>query len=190
MEKTIQNLTKAFVGESQARNRYTMYAKIAQKEGYEEIAANFALTADQETEHAKWLMRMINELKNNNAEYDEIVVEAGAPTILKDTKENLKAAIGGENYEYTTMYPEFANVAEEEGLLDIANRLKSIAKAEANHEDRYKRFLETLENNSVFKREEEIVWVCRKCGYTHKGKEALEKCPSCGHPQAYFEVRK
>ncbi len=190
MEKTIKNLTKAFIGESQARNRYTMYAKIAKKEGYEEISANFTLTADQETEHAKWLMRMINQLKGDNAEYNEIVVEVGAPTILKDTKKNLKAAIEGENYEHTIMYPDFADVAESEDLLDIANRLRSIAKAEANHEDRYKGFLEFLENNAVFKKEEEVVWVCRKCGYTHKGKEAIDKCPSCGHPQAYFEVKK
>ena len=189
MGKTIRNLTKAFIGESQARNRYTMYAKIAKKEGYEEISANFILTSDQEAEHAKWLMRMINQLKGDNAEYDEIVVEAGAPTILKNTKENLKAAISGENYEYTTMYPEFANVAEEEGLSDIANRLRAIANAEANHEDRYKRFLEALENNLVFQKPEEVMWVCRKCGYTHKGKEAINKCPSCGHPQAYFEIR-
>jgi len=190
MEKTIKNLTKAFIGESQARNRYTMYAKIAKKEGYEEISANFTLTADQETEHAKWLMRMINQLKGDNTEYDEIVVEAGAPTTLKDTKENLKAAIGGENYEHTTMYPEFADVAEGEGLSDVANRLRSIARAEANHEDRYKRFLVALENNSIFRKEEEVSWVCRKCGYTHKGKEAINECPSCGHPQAYFEVKK
>ncbi len=190
MEKTIQNLTKAFIGESQARNRYTMYAKIAKKEGYEEISANFLLTADQETEHAKWLMRMINQLKGDNIDYDEIVVEVGAPTTLKDTKENLKAAIAGENYEYTIMYPEFADVAEKEGFSDIANRLRSIARAEANHEDRYKRFLEALKNNSVFKKEEEVVWVCRKCGYVHKGKEAPEKCPSCGHPQAYFQVKR
>jgi len=190
MEKTIQNLTKAFIGESQARNRYTMYAKIAAKEGYEEIAANFFLTSDQEAEHAKWLMRMINQLKGDNTEYDEIVVEAGAPTILGDTKENLKSAIAGENHEHTYMYPDFADVAKSENLLDIANRLRSIAKAEANHEDRYKRFLEALESNSVFKKEEEVVWVCRKCGYRHKGKEALNKCPSCGHPQSYFEVKK
>jgi len=190
MEKTIKNLTKAFIGESQARNRYTMYAKIAKKEGYEEISANFLLTADQETEHAKWLMRMINQLKGDNTEYDEIIVEAGAPTILKDTKKNLKSAIAGENYEHTSMYPEFADVAEKEGFSDIANRLRSIARAEANHEDRYKRFLEALKNNSVFKKEEEVVWVCRKCGYVHKGKEAPEKCPSCGHPQAYFQVKR
>ncbi len=190
MEKTIKNLTKAFIGESQARNRYTMYAKIAKKEGYEEISANFTLTSDQETEHAKWLMRMINQLKGDNAEYDEIIVEAGAPTILRNTKENLQSAIAGENHEHTSMYPEFAAVAEEEGLLDIASRLRSIARAEANHEDRYKRFLKALENHSVFKREEDVVWVCRKCGYTYIGKEAIGKCPSCGHPQAYFEVKK
>lgn len=190
MKKTIQNLTKAFIGESQARNRYTMYSRIAKKEGYEEISANFELTANQEAEHAKWLMRMINELKGDNTEYDEITVEAGAPTILKDTKENLKAAIGGENYEYTTMYPEFANTAEEEGLSDIATRLKAIAKAEANHEDKYKRFLESLENSLVFKKQEEAVWVCRKCGYAHDSVEAPDECPSCGHPQAYFEIKK
>lgn len=190
MKKTIQNLAKAFIGESQARNRYTMYAKIAVKEGYEEIAANFNLTANQEAEHAKWAMRMINELKDDDVEYDEIIVEAGVPTILKDTKENLRSAIAGENYEETVMYPEFAEIAQGEGLLDVANRLRSIAKAEANHEDRYKRFLEALENDSVFEKEEEVVWVCRQCGYIYKGKEALNKCPSCGHPQAYFEVKK
>lgn len=190
MKKTIQNLAKAFVGESQARNRYTMYAKIAKKEGYEEISANFTLTADQEAEHAKWLMRMINELKDDDTEYNEIIIEAGVPTILKNTRENLKAAIGGENYEHTIMYPDFADIAEEENLPDIACRLRSIAKAEANHEDRYKRFLENLENNSIFKKEEEAVWICRKCGYAHSSTEAPSKCPSCGHPQAYFEIKK
>lgn len=190
MKKTIQNLTKAFIGESQARNRYTMYAKIAKNEGYEEIAANFLLTSDQEAEHAKWLMRIINELKGENKNYDEIIVEATAPTILKDTKENLKSAISGENYEYANMYPKFADIAENEGLPNIANRLRSIAKAEANHENKYKNFLENLENNSVFKKEQEAVWVCRKCGYMQNSKNAPEKCPSCGHPQAYFEIKK
>jgi len=190
MEKTIKNLTKAFIGESQARNRYTMYAKIAKKEGFEEIAANFELTANQEAEHAKWLMRMINELKGGNDEYNEIVVESGAPTILGDTKENLKAAIDGETFEYTSMYPEFAEIAEEEGLVTIATRLKSIAKAEDNHADRYRTFLTNLENNTVFIKESDVAWVCRKCGYTSTSKEAPRKCPSCGHPQAYFEVKR
>ncbi len=189
MEKTIKNLTKAFIGESQARNRYTMYAKIAKKEGYEEISANFLLTSDQEAEHAKWLMRMINELKGNDENYNEIVVEASAPTILADTKENLKSAVKGENYEYTDMYPEFADVADEEGLPKIASRLRSIAKAEANHEDKYKKFLENLEKDLVFKKDQEVIWVCRKCGYMHKGEEAVKECPSCGHEQAYFEVK-
>ena len=190
MKKTIQNLAKAFIGESQARNRYTMYAKIAKKEGYEEISANFTLTADQEAEHANWLMKMIRELKGDGMKYEEIIVEAGVPTILKDTKENLKSAISGENHEYTTMYPEFAEVADSEGLSDVAIRLRFIAKAEANHEDRYKKFLENLENDSVFKKEKETFWVCRKCGYLHHAKEAPKKCPSCGHPQAYFEIKK
>lgn len=190
MQKTIQNLTKAFIGESQARNRYTMYAKIASKEGYEEIAGNFFLTSDQEAEHAKWLMRTINELKGSNTEYDEIVVEAGAPTILKDTKENLKAAIGGENFEHTSMYPEFASIADEEGLSDVAIRLRAIAKAEENHEDKYKKFLADLENETVFENENEVTWQCRKCGYIHTSKTASDKCPSCGHPQSYFEIKK
>jgi rubrerythrin len=190
MKKTIENLTKAFVGESQARNRYAMYAKIAKKEGFEEIAENFTLTANQEAEHAKWLMRMINELKGDMTEYDEITIETGAPTILKDTKENLKAAIGGENFEYTSMYPEFAKIADGEKLPEIAARLTAIASAEANHEDRYKKFLDSLENNTVFKKSSKTTWICRKCGYAHESEEATSVCPSCGHPQAYFEAKK
>ena len=191
MEKTIKNLTKAFIGESQARNRYTMYAKIAKKEGYDQMSAVFIETADQEREHAKWLFRMINELKEEAGEgkYEEIVVEAGAPTLLGTTEENLKAAIEGENYEYTDMYPEFAATAEEEGYPKIAVRLKSIAKAEAHHEDRYKKLLTEAETNSVFKKEEDVKWVCRKCGYEHEGVSAPLKCPACDHPVAYFQVK-
>ena len=185
MQKTIQNLAKAFIGESQARNRYTMYTKIAMKEGYEEIAANFELTANQEKEHAKWLMRMINSLKDSNINYDKIKVEVSVPTILGNTKENLQSAITGENYEHMSMYPEFAKIADEEKLPEISARLKAIAKAEENHERRFKKFLDELENDTVFKKDEEVIWVCRKCGYAHRGKEAVEECPSCGHPQAY-----
>ena len=190
--ETIKNLAKAFIGESQARNRYTFYAKIAKKEGYEKISAIFELTANQEKEHAKWLMRMINELKDksdNSAEYDDIKVEAGCPTILKDTVNNLKAAIAGENYEYTSMYPEFADVAEKEGYQAIADRLRAIAKAELFHEERYKKLLAELESNTVFKREEKIYWVCRNCGYVYEGTEPPEECPSCSHPKAYFEEK-
>ena len=190
MQKTINNLTKAFVGESQARNRYTMYSGIAKKEGYELIAATFALTADQEAEHAKWLMRMINTLKDNNSEYDTIAIQASAPTVVSDTADNLRAAISGENYEHTNMYPEFAKIAEEEGLADVAVRLRAIAKAEENHEDNYKKILDELEAGSVFKKETEVMWVCRKCGHMHSSNQAPEVCPSCGHSQAYFEVKK
>jgi len=190
--ETIKNLAMAFIGESQARNRYTFYAKIAKKEGYEKIAALFELTANQEKEHAKWLMRMINGLKekaDNPEEYDQIKVEAECPTILKDTISNLKAAIAGENYEYTDMYPDFADQAEKEGQQDIADRLRAIAKAESFHEERYKKLLAELENKTVFKREEKIYWICRNCGYIHEGTEAPEECPSCSHPRAYFEEK-
>ncbi len=190
MQKTIKNLAKAFIGESQARNRYTFYAKIAKSEGYEQIAEVFLLTADQEKEHAKWLMRLINELKKQSSEdLEEIKVEASAPTILANTAENLKAAISGENYEYTSMYPEFAQEAEKEGFPEIASRLGAIAKAEEHHEERYKKLLKEVEAGTVFKKDKEVWWVCRECGYVHFGKEAPLKCPSCGHPQSYFQVK-
>jgi len=190
MQKTINNLAKAFIGESQARNRYTFYASIAKKEGYEKVSAVFSLTADQEKEHAKLLMSMINSFKKEDSAYNEIKVDAGVPTILGTTEENLKSAIAGENYEYTSMYPEFADTAESEGYLEIANRLKAIANAEKNHEDRYRDLLDDIENNTMFKKDNEVVWVCRNCGYTHTGNEAPEECPSCSHPKAYFEVKK
>lgn len=190
MKNTIENLTKAFIGESQARNRYTFYAKIAQKEGFEQVAEIFLTTADNEREHAKWLFRLINELKKKTDEnLDEIKVEAAAPTVLKNTKENLKASIAGENYEYTEMYPGFADTAEEEGLPEIAVRLRAIAKAEQHHEERYKKLLKEIETNTVFKKDKKVYWVCRKCGYIHEGEEPPEKCPSCDHPKSYFELK-
>jgi rubrerythrin len=189
MNKTIQNLTKAFIGESQARNRYTYYAKVAQKEGYEQIAGIFLETAEQEKTHAKRLFEIINELKDNNSEYDEIAVEASAPTIYKTTAENLKAAIAGENHEYTIMYPEFAQTAMEEGLEKIALRLKAIAIAESHHQERYEKLLKELEAGTIFKKETEITWICRECGYMHTGKEAPMKCPACDHPQAFYQVK-
>ncbi len=187
MHKTIENLTKAFIGESQARNRYSFYSKIAKKEGYEKIAEVFNLTADQEKQHAKWLLKMINEIKESNTE--SIVVEAEAPFTLGTTEENLESAIKGENYEYTDMYPEFADVAQEEGFNDIASRLRSIAKAEEHHEERYKKLLHQLQQKSLFKKDEEVFWICRECGYQFKGKVAPEICPSCNHPQGYFEMK-
>jgi rubrerythrin len=186
MTETLQNLTKAFIGESQARNRYTFYTKIARNEGYEQIAEIFELTADQEKQHAKHLFRLINELKENSR---NITVEAEAPTTLGNTGENLKAAIAGENYEHSKMYPEFADVAEKEGYQEIANRLRSIAKAEEHHEERYQKLLKEVETGTVFKKEKEVWWVCRECGYMHFGKTPPEKCPSCDHLLAFFQLK-
>ena len=190
MQKTVENLAKAFIGESQARNRYTVYGKIASKEGYQKIAAVFMTTADQEAEHAKWHMRMLHQLKEKGAEIGNLEVPAIVPTVLGDTVENLKAAIAGEHYENSEMYPGFAKDAEEEGLLLIAARIRAISKSEENHESIYVGLLKELEEGTIFKRDEEVVWACRKCGHIHAGKIAPEECPSCGHPQGYFEVKK
>jgi len=190
MKGTIQNLTKAFIGESQARNRYTFYSKIAQNEGFEQISEVFLTTADNEREHAKWLFKLINELKQKSGEkMDEIVVEAVAPTTLGKTVENLKAAIAGENYEYTKMYPEFADVADREGFSHIARRLRAIARAEEHHEERYKKLLKEIEGNTLFKKDKKVQWVCRKCGYIHEGETPPERCPSCDHEARYFQIK-
>jgi len=192
MQKTIKNLAKAFIGESQARNRYGIYAKIAKKEGYEQLGAMFELTAEQEREHASWLLKLINQLKEeagNPEELNELEVAAVCPTVRGTTAENLKAAIAGENYEHTQMYPEFADQADKDGYPKIAARLRSIAKAEAHHEERYQKLLTNLEAGTIFKKEEEKEWTCRKCGYVHKSKEAPKKCPSCDHEQNYYEIK-
>jgi len=190
MKETIKNLTKAFIGESQARNRYAFYAKVAKKQGFEQIAEIFLITAENEKEHAKRLFEHINELKKeSNENLEEIRVEAVAPTVFGDTIENLKAAIAGENYEYTEMYPEFADIAEKEGLPKIAARLRAIAIAEKHHEERYKKLLKEVEAGTVFKKEKEVSWVCRECGYVHFGTEAPEKCPSCDHGRSFYQTK-
>ena len=190
MKKTIENLTKAFLGESQARNKYTFYAKIAKKEGFEQIAEVFLITAENEKEHASWLFKLINELKKKSCEkLDEIRVEVRVPIVLGTTAENLKAAISGENYEHTKMYPEFAEVAERENLPEIAKRLRAIAKAEKHHEERFRKLLKEVEAGTVFKKEREVWWVCRECGYIHFGKEPPERCPSCEHPKSFYQVK-
>ncbi len=188
MKKTLKNLTKAFIGESQARNRYTFYAKIAKSEGYEQIGELFLLTADNEKEHAKRLFEHIKEL-NKKENSDEIEVNAAAPLVYGSTAENLKAAIEGENYEYTEMYPGFAKVAKKEGLSRIADRLKAIAKAEKHHEDRYKKLLKEVEGKTVFKKKRATWWVCMECGYIHFGKTPPKVCPSCDHPQGFYQVK-
>lgn len=188
MGETIKNLCKAFIGESQARNRYSFYAKQAKKEGYVVIYEIFLVTAENEKEHASWLFNMIQALKEKAGEKtDEITVDASAPTVFGITSENLKAAITGENYEHTQMYPQFADIAEKEGFSEIADRLRAIAKAEEHHEERFSKLLKEIEGGSMFKKDEEIEWVCLECGYVHYGKEAPEKCPSCNHPRAYYQ---
>ena len=188
MKKTLDNLTKAFIGESQARNRYTFYAKVARNEGFEQIAEIFLITAENERVHAKRLFEHIQELKQTvGGDLDEITVAAAAPTGYSDTALNLKAAIAGEHYEYAEMYPEFATVAEEEGLPEIARRFKAIAKAEEHHEERYKKLLKAVETGTVFKKDNEVWWVCRECGYLHFGREPPEKCPSCDHERSYYQ---
>ncbi|MBW2988312.1 rubrerythrin family protein [Candidatus Woesearchaeota archaeon] len=185
MQKTIENLAKAFIGESQARNRYTFYAKIAKKEGYEQIAEIFLITAENEREHAKWLLRLLNQLKPNS----EVGVEASVPVVLGNTIDNLKGAIAGENYEHTKMYPGFADIAEQEGLTKIAKRLRAIAVAEKHHEERFRKLLSEVEGDTVFKKDTKVYWVCMKCGYVHEGEQPPEKCPSCDHPRNYFELK-
>lgn len=187
MEQTLKNLAKAFIGESQARNRYTFYAKTAKKEGYEQISGVFLETANHEKEHAHQLFKLLQTL--NKAQAKELAVEAAVPLVYKDTAANLEAAIAGERYETNEMYPEFANMAQQEGFTDIATRLRAIAQAEAHHQQRYQKLLVQLEAGTVFAKEKDVYWTCRECGYTHFGKQAPVKCPSCDHEQSYYQIQ-
>ena len=188
MKKTLENLSKAFIGESQARNRYTLYSKIAKNEGYVQISDIFLTTADNEREHAKWLFRMIQDLKKEFGDVEAINVDAEAPLIMASTAENLIAAIAGEHYENSEMYPEFADVADEEGLDDVAVRLRAIGKAEEHHEDRYIRLINTVEAGTVLIKDHEVEWLCSKCGYVHTGLTPPDNCPACDHPPKYYEI--
>lgn len=180
--ETELNLLKSFAGESQARMRYTFYAKEAKKEGYEQIAAIFRETADQEMTHAK---RMFKYLEGGMVE----ITAAYPAGMIGTTAENLKAAAEGENEEWTDLYPHFAEVAEAEGFKEIATMYRMIAKAEAEHEERYLKLLARVESGTVFAREEAIEWQCRHCGYVFTGKKPPKNCPTCLHPQAYFEPK-
>lgn len=178
--KTEQNLLKSFAGESQAMNRYLFFAKQAKNEGFEQIAAIFEKTAWQEQQHAKRFFKFL--------EGGEVEITASYPAgIIGTTAENLKAAAMGENEEWTTIYKQFAEVAEAEGFKAIASAFKIIAKVEAEHEKRYLRLLAKLEKGETFKSEEPIRWECRNCGYVHEGKNPPENCPACQHPKAFFE---
>ncbi|GAT63846.1 rubrerythrin [Paludibacter jiangxiensis] len=181
--RTEQNLLKSFAGESQARNRYTYFASVAKKEGYEQIAAIFEETANQEKEHAK---RMFKFLEGGMVE-----ITATYPAgVISTTAENLKEAAGGEHEEWSELYPFFAQIADEDGFPQIAAMYRMISIAEKGHEERYLAFLHNIEANEVFEKTDEVTWQCRNCGYIHTGKTPPEICPACLHPQAYFEVIK
>ena len=179
--QTEKNLLTAFCGESQARNRYTYFASQAKKDGYEQIAAIFEETANQEKEHAKLEFKFL--------EGGEVEITAAFPAgVIGNTLENLKEAAAGEHYENTQMYPDFAKTADKEGFSDIAKVFRNIAVAEKRHEDRYVALAKNITEGRVFKREKKTRWVCRNCGYVHEGTEPPKACPACAHPQAYFEL--
>lgn len=169
--KTLENLKTAFAGESQARNKYTYYASKAKKDGYEQLAAIFEETANNEKEHAKLWFKYLH--------------GGEVPT----TVENLKDAAEGENYEWTTMYDEFAKTAKEEGLNELAYLFEAVGKIEKEHEERYLTLLKNIEDQSVFEKSESKIWVCRNCGHVYEGTKALEVCPVCKHPKSYMEVK-
>jgi rubrerythrin len=179
--KTEQNLLAAFAGESQARNRYTFFASVAKKEGYEQIAAIFQETAGNEKEHAELFFK---HLKGGMVE----LVAAYPAGIISTTAENLKAAAEGEKMEWGTIYPNFADVADQEGFPEIAKTFRNIAKVEAYHERRYLKLLENVRQGKVFKKNTVIKWKCRNCGYVFEGAEVPDKCPVCSHARSYFEV--
>lgn len=181
--RTEQNLLKAFAGESQARTRYTFFASKAKKEGYEQIAAVFTETAEQEKEHAERFFKFL--------EGGMLEITGTFPAgIIGTTMENLAAAAAGELEEWDELYPAWAEIAEEEGFKQVATAFRMIAKVEAEHERRYRKLLSNIEKGQVFEKEEPIKWQCRNCGYVHEGKGAPQKCPACEHPQAYFEPMK
>ncbi|MBN2336889.1 rubrerythrin family protein [Candidatus Bathyarchaeota archaeon] len=179
--KTEKNLLKSFAGESQARTRYTYWASVAKKEGYEQIAAIFMETAENEKEHAKVFFKHL--------EGGEVEITAEYPAgVIGTTAENLLAAAEGEKMEWGTLYPNFEKTAKAEGFKEIAESFEEIAEVEEQHEKRYRKLLKRVKEGTVFKRDKEVYWKCRNCGYVHHGKEAPESCPACKHPQAFYEL--
>ena len=179
--KTEKNLLASFAGESQARNRYTYFASVAKKAGYEQISAIFLDTADNEKEHAKRFFKLL--------EGGEVEITASFPAgIVGDTAVNLEAAAAGENLEWTKLYKEAEKIAHQEGFEEVATQFKEIAEVEEGHEKRYRKLLNNVKNDKVFKKDTVVKWRCRNCGYVHEGKEAPQECPACVHPQAYYEL--
>jgi len=179
--RTEKNLLASFAGESQARNRYTYFASVAKKAGYEQIAAIFLETADNEKEHAKRFFKLL--------EGGDLEITASYPAgVIGDTAQNLEASAAGEHLEWTKLYKEAEDVARKEGFKEMAEQFKEIAEVEEQHEKRYRKLLAAVKNGTVFKRDKVVKWRCRNCGYVHEGKEAPDKCPACAHPQAYYEL--
>lgn len=182
--ETAENLMRAFAGESQARNRYTFYASQAKKDGYVQISNIFIETADNEKEHAKRFFKLMNETLNG----DSVEITGGYPVALGNTEANLISAARGENEEWSRLYPEFAKKADEEGFPDVAETFRRVAEVERHHEERYKKLISNVQNGTVFKRDKTTLWKCTNCGYIYEGEEPPKVCPSCLHPQAYFEI--
>ena len=186
--RTAENLLKAFAGEAQARNRYTYYASVADKEGYKQIRNIFLETADHEKEHGKRFFQYLVDGFADELPAMVTITEATYPVAKGSTLDNLKAAAAGEHEEWHDMYPAFADIAEEEGFPEVAATFRKVGVSEQMHEERYKKLAENIESGKVFKREEEVLWKCGNCGYIHKGTEAPEKGPACAHPKAHFEL--
>ncbi len=185
--KTAENLLKAFAGESQARNRYTFYASVADKEGYKQIKAIFTETAENEKEHAKRFYKLL--LEGLQGQLPAMIeIQAGYPVAQGTTVENLLAAAGGENEEWTDLYPAFAKTAADEGFPDVATAFKMIAGVEKHHEARYRKLAANIQAGKVFKKDGKVQWKCGNCGHIHEGDAAPEKCPACIHPKDYFEL--
>ena len=179
--KTERNLLASFAGESQARNRYAYFAGVAKKAGFEQIAAIFLETADNEKEHAKRFFKLL--------EGGEVEITASYPAgVIGDTAVNLEVAAAGENLEWTKLYKEAEETARQEGFEEIANQFKEIAEVEEQHEKRYRKLLKNVKKGKVFKRDTVVKWKCRNCGYVHEGKEAPGECPACAHPQGFYEL--
>lgn len=185
--KTAENLLKSFAGESQARNRYTFYASIADKEGYKQIKKIFLETADNEKEHAKRFYKLL--VEGFKKEMPAMVeINAMYPVAQGNTLENLLAAADGEKEEWSDLYQDFSQVAKEEGFPEVAEIFQNIASVEKHHEARYRKLADNIEKEKVFKKDEVTTWICGNCGFVHEGKSALKECPACAHPQAHFEV--
>ena len=179
--KTEKNLLASFAGESQARNRYTYFASVAKKAGYEQIAAIFLETADNEKEHAKRFFKLL--------EGGDVEITAAYPAgVIGDTAANLAEAATGENLEWTKLYKEAEDTARQEGFEEVAKQFKEIAEVEEQHEQRYRKLLKNIKEGKVFKKDNIVKWKCRNCGYVHEGKEAPQECPACAHPQAFYEL--